>query len=165
MTLRHIDADSRACSALAGLETGTLATLCLLAWQALGSVLSGRPAWDTSVRLASAVFGEALRRDGVMATAVAGLALQAFGGGLVGIVFGLLLRMRWAARRMVLTGLAIGLAWYYLAYEVSLLLIVPGRYSLSLRLPLIASHLAFGLTLSVYPHFWRSLRQASWSGN
>jgi hypothetical protein len=161
MNVGHIDAESRACSALAGLETGTLATLCLLAWQALGSVLTGRPAWDTSARLAAAVFD----RNRMMELIVAGLALQAFGGGLVGILFGLLLRMQWAARRLVLAGLAIGLAWYYFAYEVPLRMIAPGRYPLSLRLPLIASHVAFGLALSVYPRFWRDLRRDLWGGS
>jgi hypothetical protein len=160
----HIEADSRICSALAGLEAGILGGLCLLLWQALGSLLAGEQAWDVSVGLLAAVFGRAAYRDGVLASAVAGIALQIFGGGSVGVLFGLLLRVQWAWRRVVMLGLVASLAWYYLAYEVLLRALAPGRYPPGLRLPLISSHLAFGLVLSAYPRFLSSLRQGLWSG-
>ncbi len=165
MRLGHIDPDSRVCSGLAGLEAGILAGLCLLLWQAISSLMTGEVAWQTSVALVTAVFGQAVRRDGMVTSVTAGLALQLSGGGIAGILFGLVLRTRWAARRVVLTGLVLGIGWYYLAYEIVLRTIVARRYPPSLRLPLIASHLAFGLALSVYPRFWRALRQDLWSGN
>jgi hypothetical protein len=154
----HLEADSRVCSALAGLETGILAGLCLLLWQALGSLLVGEAAWRVSTDLAAAFFGHVVYRNSEWAAALAGIALQVFEGGLVGVLFGLLLRARWAWRRLVLLGLLASLAWYYLAYEIVLRALAPGRYPPAMRLPLLASHLAFGLVLSVYPRFLRSLR-------
>jgi hypothetical protein len=160
----HLEADSSVCSAFAGLEAGILGGLCLLFWQALGSLLEGGQAWDVSVGLVEVVLGRAAYRDGVLGAAVAGFALQIFGGGSVGVLFGLLLRAQWAWRRVALLGLLASLAWYYLAYEIVLRALAPGRFPPGLRLPLMSSHLAFGLVLSVYPRFLRSLRQGLWNG-
>jgi len=158
-SLDGLERDGRICSALAGLETGVLGVVCLLLWQVLGSLLTGQPAWGVSTRLVTAAFGRGVHRDGLVAAASAGVALQLFGGGLVGILFGLSQRTAWASRRVVLLGLVYGLGWYYLAYEVILRRIGQGPYSALPRRSLMAAHLVFGLALAAYPHFLRSLRQ------
>jgi len=160
-----MESGSRLCSALAGLETGMLGGLCLLLWQALGSMLAGREAWGGSVGLVTAAFGRGVYRDGPVAAASAGVALQLAGGGLVGILFGLTLRAAWASRRVVLLGLVYGLGWYYLAYEVLLRQVGLGPYSAAPRQSLMVSHLVFGLVLASYPRFLHSLRQGLWSGD
>jgi hypothetical protein len=151
--------NSRVCSALAGLETGVLGAMCLLLWQVAGSLLAGQPAWDVPTRLVTAVWGRGVSRDGLLAAASAGAALQLFGGGLVGVLFGLSQRSAWASRRVVLLGLVFGLGWYYLAYEVLLRRVGTGPYALLPRRSLMPAHLVFGLVLSAYPLLLRSLRR------
>ncbi len=155
----HIDADSRLCWALAGLEAGILGGLCLLFWQACSSLVGGEDARIVSVDLVSGIFGRRAPVGGTWASAAAVYALQLLGGGSIGMLFGLLLRAPWAWRRMLLLGLLAGLTWYYLAYEVLLRTLAPARYPPVARLPLIVSHLVFGVVLSAYPRFLNSLRQ------
>ena len=156
--------DSRLCSALAGLEAGILGGLCLLLWQALGSLLAGQDVWSGPVRLVTAAFGRRVYRDGLVTAASAGVALQLVGGGLVGVLFGLTLRAAWASRRVVLLGLVYGLGWYYLAYEVLLRRLGSGPYSFAPRQSLMLAHLVFGLVLASCPRFLHSLHHGLWGG-
>ncbi|HSW49575.1 MAG TPA: hypothetical protein VLH09_05335, partial [Bryobacteraceae bacterium] len=79
----HINADSRLCSVLAGLEAGILGGLCLLLWQASSSALGGEDARTISADLGAVVFGRRAQAGSPWPSLAAGYALQVFGGGLV----------------------------------------------------------------------------------
>ncbi len=148
----------RVFAVLAGLEAGMLGAVCLVLSQVLWNMLAGKAAWAVPISLVRAAFGEVVYRNGPVAAASAGVALQLFGGGLVGIFFGLTQRLGWASRRTVLLGLVYGLGWYYLAYEVLLRRVGLGPYAALPRLSLMPGHVVFGCVLATYPRFLRSLR-------
>ena len=162
--VRQTDRRSLACSALAGLETGVLGGLALLAWLALGSLFAGHPAWWGLADLGTAAFGRGLSRGGFALAGVVGAALQIFGAGLVGILFGLAMRTGWALRRVVLLGILFGLGWYYLGYVTLLRRFGLGAHAFTHRRWLLVAHLLFGLILATYPRFVASLEANSQAG-
>ena len=144
-------------SFLAGLETGVCGGLSVILYYALGSLLAGETLWSVPARLAAAAFGRGVYRDGFAAAVMAGVSLEVFTAGLVGVVFGLLARPRWALQRAALLGPAVALGWYYLAYEVLLRRFGPGPYNVAPRQSQVLAHLLFGLVLGLLPRFRRSL--------
>jgi hypothetical protein len=126
--------------------------------------MAGDPVWWGFVSLAAAAFGAGVARGGFALAGFAGAALQIFGAGLVGALFGLCMRARWALRRVVLMGLAFGLGWYYLGYEILLSRFGLGSYAGAPRRSLLAAHLVFGLVLAAYPRVAAALDTTSQSG-
>jgi hypothetical protein len=138
---------------LAGVETGVVAGLGLLGWQAAGSMLAGLGAWEMPLRLATAAFGPRISSHGFATGAAVGAALQLFTAGLVGALFGLTVRSRWAARRVMLLAILFGLGLYYLGYEILLRDFGLGSYVMAPRRSLVVAHLLFSLFLGLYPRF------------
>ncbi|MCC7173704.1 MAG: hypothetical protein IT159_00790 [Bryobacterales bacterium] len=146
-----------AATILAGLQTGVLAGLAVVAYYALGSLAAGEAAWAVPVRMATALFGRDLYRHSLTAAA-AGLSLVVFSGGMGGLFFGLAMRHTWALRRVALLGPLAALSWYYVVFEVLLPRAGLGRYlAVAPRKSLVFSHLLFGLLLGLYPRIRRSL--------
>jgi hypothetical protein len=151
-------------SALAGLETGVLGGVGLLAWLCAGSLIAGNPIWWGPVRLATAAFGSGVSGGGFLPAGVVGAALQLVAAGLVGTLFGLCMRARWALQRVVLIGLLFGLGWYYLGYEVLLRRFGLGMHGVAGRRSLLVAHLFFGLVLAAYPRLASALDTGPRSG-
>ena len=154
---RSVEHGDLGASVLAGLETGVLGGICVLLYHALGSLIAGQTAWSVAARLAAAAFGRGVYRDGLTVAVLAGVALEVFSAGLVGVVFGLAVRRPWALQRVVLLGPILALSWYYLAYEILLRRFGPGPYVIAPRRSQVLAHLLFGLFLGLYPRFRRSL--------
>jgi hypothetical protein len=156
--LKASEAGDVACSALAGIETGVLGGVLVIAWYAAVSWLEGDPAWTVPARLAAAIYGPGVAHAGRLMAAAAGAALEVSAAGILGGLFGLLMRAQWCARRALPLGLLLGLGWYYVGYRI-----LPRELGwaaasvFSLRSALLA-HLAFGLFLAAYPRFLRSVR-------
>ncbi len=123
-------------------------------------MLAGLGAWEMPLRLAAAAFGPQVPAHGFASGVAAGAALQLFTAGLVGALFGLTGRSRWAARRVMLLGMVFGLGWYYLGYEILLRDFGLGSYLLAPRRSLVVAHLIFGLLLGLYPRFLDALDPA-----
>jgi hypothetical protein len=155
----YLDRGGVGASVLAGLETGVLGGGCVILYYALGSLLAGQTIWSVPARLAAAAFGNGVYRDGLSAAVLAGVSLEVFSAGLIGVVFALAVRPPWALERVALLGPAVGLSWYYLAYEILLRRFGLGTYSVAPRQSQVLAHLLFGLFLGLYPRFRRSLRQ------
>ncbi len=150
---------------LAGVETGVVAGVCLIGWQAAGSMLAGLDSWEITLRLASAAFGPRVSAHGFAIGVIVGAALQLFAAGLVGALFGLTVRDSWAARRVMLLGLLFGLGWYYVGYEILLKDFGLGPYVIAPRRSLVLAHLLFGLILGRYPRFLASLEPDPFTGD
>ena len=144
---------------LAGLETGVLGGVCVILYHALGSLLAGQNIWSVPARLAAAAFGRGVYRDGLTVAAMAGVSLEVFSAGLIGLLFALAVRRPWALERVALLGPIMGLSWYYLAYEILLRRFGLGPYAIAPRRSQVLAHLLFGLFLGLYPRFRRSLLQ------
>ncbi len=153
-----IQSEELMASAMAGLETGVLAALGMLAYHMLGSIVGGVGIWEHLERLSAAVFGRQIYQASQALAASSGAALLVFWGGAMGAAFALGSRGKWAAQRLFLLGPLAALLWYYLAYEVWLPRFGRGAYWVAPRRTLVLGHLIFGLLLSLYPRVLRRLR-------
>ena len=154
-SLEHGDLSS---SVLAGLETGVLGAVCISLYYSLGSWLLGQGPWVFPARLAAAVFGRGVSRGGWGPAAAAGISLQVFAAGVLGVAFALTVRRPAALRRTFLLGPLLGISWYYLGYEVLLRQFGHGGYPFSPRRTMVVAHLIFGLVLGTYPRFLQAVR-------
>src|SRR5215471_14640110 len=83
------EAGSRILQAIAGVESGILGGLVMLAWLALLSLLQGRSIWSIPNLLASTFYGEIALRHGFRWTTLSGVALHLIMTAVAGLVFGL----------------------------------------------------------------------------
>ncbi len=156
--MRQSKAGDVLCTLLAGLETGVLGGMLVVAWYALGSLLGGEWIWAVPVRLAAAVYGPQLVPGETALSALAGVALLLASAGLIGVLFGIVLLFRWCQRRALLLGLFVGVGWYYFAYDVLL-----GRFGRGVRTvaplrSILLAHVVYGLVLATHGRFLSSLR-------
>src|ERR1700729_1691120 len=101
---------------LAGLEAGIVAALILLGWLALASAWYRRSIWTTGNIMATTFYGEAALTPRFSSRTLAGLALYVVLYGIIGALFGLAVPNRPPGLRLTLTGVLVGLGWYYLSY-------------------------------------------------
>src|SRR5437588_4675409 len=107
-------AESKMLHAMAGLESGVLGGVCMLVWLATLSLLQGRSMWSVPNLLASTFYGEAALRRGFRWTTLSGVALHVIMTAIAGLLFGLAVSSMANRGRVMLLGVAAGVAWYYL---------------------------------------------------
>jgi hypothetical protein len=149
---------SQACHWLAGLEAGVWAGLAMLGWFALTAAWAHHSVWVVPNRLGALWYHEAGWRGGWHAATWAGLAFHLLVSGVVGILFGCLVREARNRVRVSLWGLLSGLVWCYLSYALfwrRLLGALAGGPPPSL----LAAYLVFGLALGCYPGRLRSAQR------
>src|SRR5438067_578252 len=103
---------------IAGLESGVLGGMFMLAWLGLLSVLQGRSVWTIPNLLASTFYGEAALRRGFRWSTLSGVALHVIMSATVGLLFSLAVREIVSRRRVMLLGVAAGVAWYFLSLGI-----------------------------------------------
>jgi hypothetical protein len=145
------------CRLLAGLEAGVWAGLAMLAWIMFGSALSNQPVWSVPNLLATLISGRSWRPGFSVAT-LPGLALLLFTSGLVGMLFGALVREPRSRLRVRLLGLVAGLVWYYVSSALFWQKVGPLLSLYSSSQSLLVAYLIFGASLGWYPRRWRSLQ-------
>src|SRR5947208_5940258 len=118
MASDHSRAGSSLLRAVAGLESGVIGGVFMLAWLALLSVLQGRAAWSIPNLLASTFYGEAALRRGFRWTTLSGLALQVIVSAVAGLLFGFAVSGIANRGRVMVLGLAAGVAWYFLSLGI-----------------------------------------------
>src|SRR6266849_5152335 len=100
--------------AVAGVESGILGGALMLVWLGLLSFLQGRSIWSIPNLLASTFYGEAALRRGFRWTSLSGLALHVIVSATAGLLFGLAVSGIANRGRVMVLGLAAGIAWYFL---------------------------------------------------
>src|SRR5712691_5304549 len=103
--------------AVAGVESGILGGALMLVWLGLLSFLQGRSVWSIPNLLASTFYGEAALRRGFRWTTLSGVALHVIMTAAVGLLFGLAVSGIASRGRVMLLGLAAGMAFYFLSQE------------------------------------------------
>ena len=103
--------------ALAGIQAGIAGALTLLAYLALDSVWHRRSVWTVPNLLASTFYGETAYRQGFGVRTSAGVALLLVIYGLLGALFGLVIRDHGTLLRVTLFGLIYGTAWFFLSFD------------------------------------------------
>jgi hypothetical protein len=104
--------------ALAGIQAGVVGALILLGYVALDSAWHGRSIWTVPNLLASTFYGESAYRPGWGARTSAGLALLLCLYGVLGAVFGLVVRDQGSRLRITLLGLIFATGWFFLSFDV-----------------------------------------------
>jgi len=102
---------------LAGIQAGVAGALTLLAYLALDSVWHRRSVWTVPNLLASTFYGETAYRQGFGVRTSAGVALLLVIYGLLGALFGLVIRDHGTVLRVTLLGLIYGTAWFFLSFD------------------------------------------------
>src|SRR3954453_10729597 len=111
----HRRAAPRIFLAMAGLQSGVLGGIFMLAWLALLSVLQGRSVWSIPNLLASTFYGEAALRRGFRWTTLSGVALHLIVSVAAGLLFGSAVSGIAERGRVMTLGFAAGVAWYFLS--------------------------------------------------
>lgn len=133
---------------LAGLQTGTLGALWMLAWSGLSSAFVRRSFWMPENLLATVLRpGNGVAANFTWGT-LSGLALCFVIYGLLGAGFAVAARRISMGRtRTTLLALVWALAWYYILYHYAWTTISPAIALLDLTRATVAGHLIYGLVL------------------
>ena len=104
--------------AVAGIQAGVVGALILLGYLALDSKWHSRSIWTISNLLASTFYGESAYRPGFGARTSAGIALLLFLYGVLGALFGLVVRDHSTRMRVMLAGVIFGTGWFFLSFDI-----------------------------------------------
>jgi hypothetical protein len=143
---------------LAGLETGVIAALILLAWLGLSAKFFRRSFWTSPNIMASTFYGEAALRNHFSFATFSGLALYLLIYGTVGALFGLAMREMRASLRIACIGILVAIWWYYLSFGVLWKRWNPLMLLYTHDRPMFVAHVLYGAFLGRYPGSLRRLR-------
>ena len=145
--------------ALAGIQAGVVGGLILLGYLGLDSMWHRRSVWTVPNLLASTFYGESVYGPRFGARTSAGLALLFFVYGLLGALFGLVIRDQGSRMRVTLFGLIFGAAWFFLSFDFLWKHLNPlvGLYSPDRAM--LVGHVLYGAVLgSRFPAYHRLIR-------
>ena len=154
----HSRAGSSLLRALAGVESGVIGGVFMLAWLALLSLLQGRSIWSTPNLLASTFYGEVALRRGFRWTSLSGVALHLVMTAMAGLMFGLAVSSIASRRRVMLLGFASGMAWYFLSLGFFWKLMNPIVPVYGSGGGMLLAHLGLGYFLGSFPKYWSELK-------
>lgn len=137
--------------ALAGLETGVTGALAMLAWLAAVSILFRRTVWWIPNLFASIFYGGPAILYGFTKYTAAGIALDIFVYGATGCLFGLAWRDRGGGARLAWTGMAVGLAAWYLLFRVFWRGLSPTAQLYTPDRQILIGNIIYGLVLTRFP--------------
>jgi len=136
---------------LAGIQRGVLAGLAMLAWFSLASALLRQSLWVAPNLFGMLVDENAPFQQGFGRTALAGLALVVFVGGLVGALFALATSAVRSRRRLLLMGILVGVVGFYFSNAVVFRKLGAVAWVYSSPRSLLVAHLLFGIVLGSQP--------------
>jgi hypothetical protein len=145
-------------SVLAGIQAGVIGALILLGYVALDSAWHRRSVWTVPNLLASTFYGESAYRPGLGARTSAGVALLLVLYGVLGAVFGLVVRDQDSRLRVMLLGLIYGTGWFFLSFDVLWKYVNPLVNIYSPDRAMLVGHLLYGGTLGRrFPAYLRAI--------
>ncbi len=103
--------------ALAGIQAGVIGALVLLGYLAVDSAWHRRSVWTVPNLLASTFYGDSAYRQEFNSRTSTGVALFVVIYGLLGGLFGLLVRDHGSLTRAAVLGLIYGTAWFFLSFD------------------------------------------------
>ena len=130
--------------ALAGIQAGVGGALVLLGYLALDSAWHRRSIWLVPNLLASTFYGESAYQPRFGARTSSGLALLLVLYGVLGAVFGLVVRDQGSRLRMTLLGLIFGTGWFFLSFDVLWKYVNPMMRLYSPDRAMLVGHLLYG---------------------
>jgi len=153
----HCGAKSKINLVMAGVEAGVLGGLCMMAWLAILSLFQGRSIWSMPNLLASTFYGEAALRRGFRWTSLSGVALQLIVSAAAGLLFGFAVSGIADRGRVMLLGLAAGVAWYFLSLGVFWRYVNPMVPLYARGSGMFLAHVGMGIFLGSFPRYVEAL--------
>ncbi len=138
---------------LAGLQSGMVGVLWMLAWLGVSATWQRRSFWTAENLLASAFYGDAAIHDGFAFSTLSGLALYLLLYSLLGGMFAAVIRERASESRILLFGVVFGLVWYYGSFHWLWKGFLPLVWLLHVERPTIIGHLLYGTLMGRYPSY------------
>jgi hypothetical protein len=144
--------------ALAGIQAGVGGALVLLGYLALDSAWYRRSIWLVPNLMASTFYGESAYQPRFGTRTSTGLALLLVLYGLLGALFGLLVRDQGSRLRMTILGLIFGTGWFFLSFDVLWKYVNPMVRMYSPDRAMFVGHLLYGGLLGRrFPAYVRSM--------
>jgi hypothetical protein len=144
--------------ALAGIQAGVGGALVLLGYLALDSAWHRRSIWLVPNLMASTFYGESAYQPRFGTRTSTGLALLLVLYGLLGALFGLLVRDQSSRLRMTILGLIFGTGWFFLSFDVLWKYVNPMVRMYSPDRAMLVGHLLYGGLLGRrFPAYVRSM--------
>ena len=148
--------------ALAGIQAGVAGGLILLGYLALDSFWHRRSVWTVPNLFASTFYGESAYRQGFGVRTSAGVALLFVVYGVLGALFGLLIRDHGTLLRVTLFGVVYSVAWFFLSFDWIWKHVNP---TIALYFPpraMLVAHLLFGCVMGGrFPAYRREMSTVS----
>jgi hypothetical protein len=146
--------------ALAGIQAGVSGALFMLAYVALDSAWHRRSIWLVPNLLASTFYGESAYQPNFGAHTSAGFALLLVLYGVLGALFGLVVRDQGSRLRMTVLGLIFGTGWFFLSFDVLWKFVNPMVRMYSPDRAMLVGHVLYGGLLGRrLPAYLRSMRE------
>jgi hypothetical protein len=147
--------------ALAGIQAGVGGALFLLGYVAVDSAWHRRSIWLVPNLLASTFYGESAYQPRFGVHTSAGLALFLVLYGLLGGLFGLVVRDQGSRLRVIVLGVIFGTGWFFLSFDVLWKLVNPMVRMYSPDRAMLVGHVFYGGLLGRrFPAYLRSMREA-----
>jgi hypothetical protein len=132
---------------MAGLETGVLAVLLMLAWLGASSIWYRRSFWTTPNLLAAAFYGQTALHNRFTVHTFFGLGLYIVIYGSIGMLFALAIQNRPAGLRITCAGILCGIVWYLVAFGWIWKRLDPLLLVYTHDRPMFAGHVLYGWIL------------------
>lgn len=133
---------------LAGLQSGMVGVLWMLAWFGLSDAWQRRSFWSSENLFATAFYGASAIRRGFSGSTLSGLALYLLVYSSLGAIIALALRNEVRPVRVLLLSLVLSLVWYYASFHWFWKSVLPMVALLHPERPTILGHLIYGTWLS-----------------
>jgi len=144
--------------ALAGIQAGVGGALVLLGYLALDSAWHRRSIWLVPNLMASTFYGESAYQPRFGTRTSTGLALLLVLYGVLGALFGLLVRDQGSRLRMTILGLIFGTGWFFLSFDVLWKYVNPMVRMYSPDRAMLVGHVLYGGLLGRrFPAYVRSM--------
>jgi hypothetical protein len=136
--------------ALAGLETGVTGAIVMLAWFAIASLWSRRTVWWIPNLTASVFYGERSLSAKAGGYSIVGIAMILFAYGVVGLLFGMLVKEQPASLRLMCFGVVTALGVHYLIQWAFWKGANPVAHMYAPDSQILLAHILFGCVLARY---------------
>jgi hypothetical protein len=136
---------------LAGLQSGLVGALAMLAWLGVVAELQQRNFWIPVNLMASAFYGPGAVHSGFSNQTLSGLAFYVALYSLLGAALAAGLRDRLRRGRTFLVSMLFALGWYYVSFRLLWKMVIPLLALLHVEKSTAFGHLIYGAVLGAYP--------------
>jgi len=136
---------------LAGLQSGLVGALSMLAWLGVIAEFQQRNFWIPVNLMASFFYGPDAIRSGFASQTVSGLAIYIVIYSLLGALLAVALRDRLPRVRTFLVAIAFAIVWYYVTFRLVWKSVMPYVALLHVERATAMGHLIYGVILGGYP--------------